>query len=178
MSEDSTCAYFTLAFDALSDPGWHPEYGFQLTFAAIAIDEDGIPGSGERRIGRNARAVLDSAHGYERIIYVGGGLQIEDGRGEILGAYRPVADDRTEPFGDARSGTIRFALPLALIGHPAGNWTFTVFTGGQDDHGGAGLGEFRTVNAVRGEWNGGGKVRDGDPNIYDTLTAHLLGVNR
>ena len=171
VSADSARAYFVLTFRTLSDPGWHPEYGFQLTFAAIAIDRDGIPGSGERRVGRNASFLLDSAHAYERIIYVGGGVQLEDARGTLLAAYRPLPGDAAHPFGDAHTGTIRFAIPVALLGRPSPSWTFTVLAGAQDDHGGAGLGEFRTVNAVQGEWNGGGKIRPGDPNVYDTLVA-------
>lgn len=172
LSVDSTWAYFVLGFRALSDPGWHPEYGFQLTFAAIAIDTDGVPGSGERLVGRNASYLLDSAHAYERVIYVGGGVQLEDGHARVLAAYRPLPGDASRPFGDAASGTIRFALPLGLIGRPGPAWTFTVLSGGQDDHGGAGLGEFRTVNARQGEWNGGGKAHPGDPNVYDRIVAH------
>ena len=171
VSADSQYAYFTLRFAALSDPGWHPEYGFQLTFAAIAIDADGVRGSGRDRIGRNAEVRLDSTHWYEKIIYVGGGIQMEDARGNVLTAYFPLKEDALHPFGDAASGTIRFALPTALLGHPDSSWTFTVVAGGQDDHGGSGLGEFRTVNRDRGEWNGGGKLRPGDPNIYGTITA-------
>jgi glycogen debranching enzyme len=171
VSLDSSYAYFTLAFAALSDPGWHPEYGFQLTFAAIAIDEDRIPGSGSRRIGRNALLLLDDNHCYEKIIYVGGGIQLEDAHGTVLAAYIPVQGDEVRPFGDAASGTIRFALPLSLLGRPTDGWTYTIVAGGQDDHGGSGLGEFRTVNRERGEWNGGGKLRPGDPNIYDMLVA-------
>jgi hypothetical protein len=178
VSLDSSYAFFTLTFAALSDPGWHPEYGFQLTFAAIAIDEDGIPGSGGSLIGRNASVVLDSSHWYEKIIYVGGGIQLEDAHGTVLAAYIPVKADALEPFGDAASGTIRFALPLSLLGHPADGWTYTVVTGGQDDHGGSGLGEFRTVHREQGEWNGGGKLLPGDPNVYDTLVAQPIRVNR
>jgi carbohydrate-binding DOMON domain-containing protein len=174
VSTDSSSAYFTLAFEALSDPGWHPEYGFQLTFAAIAIDEDGIPGSGERRIGRNASVILEESHCYEKIIYVGGGIQIEDSHGTVLAAYIPVKADAREPIGDAASGTIRFALPLSLLGHLSEGWTYTVVAGGQDDHGGSGLGEFRTVNREQGEWNGGGKLLPGDPNIYGTLVAQPI----
>jgi hypothetical protein len=54
---------------------------------------------------------------------------------------------------------------------PGNHWRFTILAGGQDDHGGAGIGEFRTVNTERGEWNGGGKRRSGDSNIYDILSA-------
>ena len=171
LGADSQYAYFTLRFRALANPGWHPEYGFQLTFAAIAVDEDGIRGSGRDRIGRNARVLLDSAHWYERIIYVGGGIQVEDARGNILTAYVPLKEDAVHPFGDAPSGTVRFAIPLSFLGHPDSSWTFTVVAGAQDDHGGSGLGEFRAVNAERGEWNGGGKLRPGDPNTYDSIVA-------
>ena len=76
---DSTSAYFTLRFRALSNPGWHPEYGFQLTFALLV-----------RR---------------------------------------------------------------------------------QDDHGGAGVGEFRTVSREAGEWNGGGRKSERDSNVYDQLVV-------
>jgi glycogen debranching enzyme len=172
VSCDSALAYFTLTFAALSDPGWHPEYGFQLTFAAIAVDQDGIPGSGAPSIGRNGLLALDTSSWYEKIIYVGGGIQIEDARGGVLAAYVPVSEDARHPFGDAHSGTIRFALPLSLLGRPEKLWTFTVAAGAQDDHGGAGIGEFRTVNREQGEWNGGGKLSPGDPNIYDILRAH------
>jgi glycogen debranching enzyme len=172
VSADSQYEYFAIAFDALSDPGWHPEYGFQLTFAAIAIDEDGVPGSGGRGIGKNAQVILDRNDCYERVIYVGGGIEIEDAHGTVLAAYRPVPDDASAPFGDARTGTIRFALPRSLLGPQTAPWTFTVVSGGQDDHGGAGLGEFRTVNREQGEWNGGGKLHPADPNTYDMLVVH------
>jgi carbohydrate-binding DOMON domain-containing protein len=46
-----------------------------------------------------------------------------------------------------------------------------VLVGAQDDHGGAGIGEFRNVNADAGEWSGGGKKSVSDPNVYDVLVA-------
>jgi len=46
-----------------------------------------------------------------------------------------------------------------------------VVAGAQDDHGGAGIGEFRDVHAERGEWNGGGKLFDDEPNVYDDLVS-------
>ncbi len=168
---DSTAAYFRIAFRALSDPGWHPEYGFQLTYLAIAIDQDGLPGSGTREVPANSSFMLPPGRGYERLILVGGGVQVEDAWRTVLAAYIPVSGDEAKPLGDARSGTISFAVPLACLGTPSGHWTFTVLAGAQDDHGGAGLGEFRSVNAERGEWTGGGKKHPGDPNVYDVLVA-------
>jgi len=173
LAADSVNAYFTLTFRALSDPGWHPEYGFQLTYVAIAIDEDSAGGTGKTVIHHNAQYHLDPGSAYEKLLLVGGGVQLEDTSGKVIAAYVPIAGDEAHPLGDVRTGTISFSLPLSLLGYPGPNWTFTIVTGGQDDHGGSGLGEFRTVEAGRGEWNGGGKQKPGDPNIYDVLTVHL-----
>jgi len=170
VSLDSACAYFRLVFARLSNPGWHPEYGFQLTFTGIAIDTGGPASGGMRRIGRNAS--FASEGGYQKIIFVGGGLSLEDARGTVLAAYVPVERDAVKPLGDSKTGTIRFALPLSLLGLPRPSWTFTVIAGAQDDHGGSGLGEFRSVKGEQEEWNGGGKERPDDPNVYDVLTAH------
>ena len=59
-SYDDSLLYVVLRFKALSDPGWHPEYGFQLTFAAIAIDTDGITESGQRSVSANAHFIRRS----------------------------------------------------------------------------------------------------------------------
>jgi glycogen debranching enzyme len=173
LAADSVNAYFTLSFKALSDPGWHPEYGFQLTYVAIAIDEDGVVGSGRVLVPHNARYRLDPHYAYEKLLLVGGGIQLEDTTGKVIVAYIPVPGDEAHPLGKARTGGIDFALPLTFLGKPTGSWTFTILAGAQDDHGGSGLGEFRTVNASQGEWNGGGKPNPEDPNIYDVLTVHL-----
>jgi hypothetical protein len=168
---DSADVFFHLKFHGLSDPGWHPEYGFQLTFAAIAIDTDGIPGSGATAVPQNAAVTLPAEHPYERLILVGGGLRVEDAGGNILAAYLPLPEDELNPLGDAGGGSIDFALPRSVLGSPGPQWHFTVLSGAQDDHGGAGLGEFRTVLRTAGEWNGGGKLRPEDPNVFDILEA-------
>jgi C-terminal binding-module, SLH-like, of glucodextranase len=168
---DHDNAYFTLKFRSLSNPGWHPEYGFQLTYAAIAIDQDSIRGSGTQLVSHNANYLLPEKNGYEKLILVGGGIQLEDGHGKVLAAYVPSGQDTKNPLGSTLSGTIAFALPLSYLGKPDSSWTFTVLSGAQDDHGGAGLGEFRTVNKSATEWNGGGKQSPDDSNVYDVLIA-------
>jgi carbohydrate-binding DOMON domain-containing protein len=115
--------------------------------------------------------MLPPGGGYERLILVGGGVRIEDASRTVLAEYIPVSGDESNPLGDARSATVAFAVPRSYLGAPSDRWTFTVLAGAQDDHGGAGLGEFRTVNAEPGEWNGGGKTHPADPNVYDTLVA-------
>lgn len=166
---DDRNAYFRLQFRALANPGWHPEYGFQLTFAAIAIDTNGVTGLGRSDVPHNAMHMLDPRHAYERLILVGGGVQVEDSSGTVLAAYLPRPADVRDPIGNAAAGTITFAIPLQHLGRPQPHWTFTVLVGGQDDHGGAGLGEFRSVRAERSEWAGGGKADPRQANVYDTL---------
>jgi hypothetical protein len=169
VSADDAFAYFRMEFRALADPGWHPEYGFQLTYAAIAVDEDGVGESGQRQVQRNALYLLPAERAYQRLILVGGGVQVEDAEGKILAAYRPVSGEAGSPMGNVAERTITFAIPRTFLGGFGRNARFTVLVGAQDDHGGAGLGEFRTVNAVQGEWNGGGKTDPAASNVYDTL---------
>ena len=171
ISTDESNAYFRLTFHNLSDPGWHPEYGFQLTIAAIAIDKDGRTGSGSVRIGHNSGFVLPRTNAYEALIVVGGGVQVEDARGRLLAAYAPAFGDETNPIGDTTTNTVSFALPIDLLGTPSSNWHYTVIVGAQDDHGGAGIGDFRSVGKIAQEWSGGGKMHESDPNVYDTFTS-------
>ncbi len=171
VAKDKDNVYFRLHFRALSDPGWHPEYGFQLTYAAIVIDTDGRGGSGQRDVGMNSGIRLGRNEGYERAIYVGGGIRIVSGRDEILAEYRPLEGDDANPLGEASTGVISFSVPVDLIGSPTPSWRFHVLIGAQDDHGGAGIGEFRSVGREAEEWAGGGKKKSDDPNVYDVLRA-------
>lgn len=171
VASDDENVYFELRFRALANPGWHPAYGFQLTYVAIAVDEDRIWNSGRIFVEHNANYPIEKFHAYEKLILVGGGVQLEDKNGKILCAYIPTANDVQNPLGDAEAGKIRFALPRKYLGAPSKDWTWTVLVGAQDDHGGAGIGEFRTVNAEAGEWQGGGKKSPSDSNVYDILLA-------
>ncbi len=169
VSSDGKNVFFVLRFRNLSNPGWHPEYGFQLTFGAIAVHKDSKAGSGKRIVGRNANYILDSSDAYEDIIYVGGGIRVEDTSGNVLCEYRPVTGDEKNPLGSIQTKTVSFAIPAEIIGVPDSTWRYTVLIGAQDDHGGAGIGEFRAVGGEAGEWIGGGKKIPGDPNVYDLL---------
>ncbi len=171
VAHDVRNVYFTLKFHSLSNPGWHPEYGFQLTCVAIAIDEDGIRGSGKSFVAHNANYPLEEVHAYEKLILIGGGVQLEDKSGKILCAYTPTANDVNNPLGSAETGTVSFAVPISYLGKPSKKWTWTVLVGAQDDHGGAGLGEFRNVNKEGSEWSGGGKKSSSEPNVYDVLNV-------
>jgi len=165
--EDESEYYFRLTLRNLVQPGWHPEYGFQLTFIAIAIHQPWQKG-GEKMVPRNANYQLPTDYQYHRLLLIGGGLQIEDDRGEVVAAYRP--SDVRFPLGNIGTKTIEFAIPKQYLGENAESWRLTIMVGGQDDHGGAGLGEFRNVGKTATEWHGGGGEKEvGNCNIYDFL---------
>jgi carbohydrate-binding DOMON domain-containing protein len=91
---------------------------------------------------------------------------LEDGNGKILCEYKPY--DPEYAFGDVQKKQISFALPREFLPGNPEDWKFTVLTGAQDDHGGAGLGEFREVATQVERWKGGGGGQ-GKPNVYDHL---------
>lgn len=166
LRSDDAFTYVTLRFAALTQPGWHPEYGFQLTMAALALNS--APG-GQREVGREAQVVLED--GYEHIVYVGGGVRVEDAAGEVIAAYRPAPNDVSDPLGSTEASAITFALPHDVLPRPAPGTRVILLVGSQDDHGGAGIGDFRALGAERSEWQGGGRLDDGAPNVYDWLTG-------
>lgn len=163
--------YFDLTFRKLVNPGWHPEYGFQLTYVAIAIDKNGKNNFGKKEIGMNAKYFLESDEAFEKIIYLGGGFRIEDDKGKIIAQYIPSDEDVLNPLGDVSSAKISFCVPIEILGTPEENWRFVVLVGAQDDHGGAGIGDFRQVELKESEWTGGGKPNPELPNIYDLLKS-------
>jgi carbohydrate-binding DOMON domain-containing protein len=169
LSSDDENIYFELMFRKLVNPGWHPEYGFQLTYAAIAIDQDCIINSGKRYVGMNSKYRVSPDVGYEKIIYVCGGIRIDDRDGKVLAEYIPTEADAKNPFGNVSVATISFAIPQNFFGTLGDRWQFTILVGAQDDHGGAGLGEFRSVEQKATDWTGGGKQNYGASNVFDVL---------
>lgn len=163
---DDQFLYCTLQFADLHQPGWHPEYGFQLTLAAIAINRGS---GGKRNLELNSNITLDSVHAFDRLIVVGGGIRVENETGAILCEYIPQPEDVHDPIGNVNERSIAFSIPLEYLGMPSKDWKITILVGAQDDHGGAGIGEFRTVAEKESEWMGGGKLQANDSNVYDVL---------
>jgi hypothetical protein len=164
MRADYDAYYFDLRFRNLVQPGWNPQLGFQLTYAAIVFSTGS---GGGTTVGRNAGYTLPAGKSFECVIYVGGGFLIQDGDGNTLAEYRPVADDVIDPLGSVTTKSITFRVPRsALPPLPAGT-EITILSGSQDDHGGGGMGDFRDVTETAGEWVGGGKTDPAAPNVYD-----------
>ena len=168
VAADAERYYVTLRFRRLVDPGWHPALGFQLTYAAVAFDLDGVEGSGARAIGKNAGYELPAGLAFERVVYVGAGLEVADAGGAAIATFSPsIAAVR---LGDARRGEVRFAIPKRLVGEWTARSRVSVVAGGQDDGGAAGLGGFRAVRRVAEQWAGGGAAADeGASRVYDVL---------
>lgn len=169
VTADDRNVYFNMQFRNLVNPGWHPEYGFQLTYVAIAIDKDRTRNSGKRSVGANSGYTLDPRYAYETLLCVGGGFRVVDASGRTTAEYYPAEADTRNPIGDAALRTVSFSIPVEFIGIPDENWRFTVLVGAQDDHGGAGIGEFRSVERAPDEWVGGGRRLTSQSNVYDTI---------
>ena len=163
---DSANAYFTLLFRDLANPGWHPEYGFQLTIAAIAIHRGD---SGATSVGGNSHFTVGERYRFDRLITVGGGIRVADANGAVLCEYIPRSGDERNPIGSVERKAIEFSLPLEYLGKPTADWKMTILVGAQDDHGGAGIGEFRMVDRRGDAWTGGGKLHSTDSNVFDVL---------
>lgn len=176
MAEDEEYFYFRLRFRHLTQPGWHPEYGFQLTYCAIAFDTDGDAGTGGKQLGMNANFPTAPEIGFERVIYVGGGFRVVDEKEKILAEFLPTNQNAGEQrLGDIETREIVFAVPVRFIGKLDAKWKVGIYCGAQDDHGGAGVGEFRNVERKPGPWVGGGGEKEvGNPNVYDVLVAGYL----
>lgn len=168
--EDSGAYYFNLRFKALVQPGWNPQYGFQLTMAALLFDT-GV--SGQLTVGRNAQYTLPSGQSYQYVIYVGGGLLVEDATGKTLAEYRPQPADVANPLGSADTATVSFRMPKTILPSLPQGTRVTVLVGSQDDHGGGGLGDFRNVGTDAGDWVGGGKTDPAGPNVYDVMSGTI-----
>ncbi len=166
--DDQTHWAFELAFERLVDPGWHPAYGFQLTYAAVAIRDDSLTENRSPLIGNNANVRLPYERAYNRIIYIGGGFEIRNANDETLAAYVPM--DERYPIGYVNVAQIRFRIEKKYLPGLKKDSPISVFIGGQDDHGGAGIGEFRAVRKEAGMWHGGGaEYEEGQSRVYDRL---------
>ncbi|MCU7490960.1 MAG: hypothetical protein HF300_08915 [Ignavibacteria bacterium] len=168
LKEDESNYYFTLTYRNLSNPGWHNEYGYQLTFTSICIQNEDIKEK-SRSVNLNSGYTLPEERAFSRQVNVGGGFEIKDSQGKILAAYLPLQEDIKNPLGSVEKKTVKFAVPKGLLGRITPTSKITVLTGAQDDHGGAGIGEFRNVSPKVSEWEGGGKKSPAESNVFDYL---------
>ncbi|MCU7495534.1 MAG: hypothetical protein HF314_00975 [Ignavibacteria bacterium] len=171
LQEDDKNYYFTLNFRNLSNPGWHNEYGYQLTFTSICIQNEEIK-ERSRKVNLNSGYTLSEDRAFSRQVNVGGGLEIKDAMGKILAAYLPLPEDIRNPLGSVQKKTIRFSVPKSLLGKISQSSKITLLAGAQDDHGGAGVGEFRNVGLKVSEWEGGGKKSPSESNVFDYLLVN------
>jgi glycogen debranching enzyme len=164
---DDDNAYFNLTYRDLVDPGWHPYYGYQLTFTTIAIRTGRVGGPLRTFVGRNSMYQLPPAFAADRFIHVGGGIEVEDAEDNILAAFVPSKPG--DELGNVGNKSVSFAIPLDYLGSRPEQWKIAIMVGAQDDHGGGGIGEFRQVTQEGGRWAGSGRTTPSDPNVYDVM---------
>lgn len=162
---DDQYVYFDLYFRNLVQPRWHPEYGFQLTYAAIGIHTGASTGT--RRFSMDASYAPGTDEPMQYILYVGGGFRLVGAAGKTLVEYRP--SQTGYPMANLRENKIHIAIPIADFPQVKKWWKYTIVTGGQQDYGGGGLGVFRSVGETPCLWRGGGKTDPAAPNWYDLL---------
>lgn len=155
---------FEFVFSDLVDPGWHPEFGYQLTYCALGISYD--QDRGTNRLGRNAKAQFRSGFKADMIIYISSGLIMVDADNTPIAEYLP--SEFRGAIGDATTEKVRFTLPAELFSSDLKDAKFQIAVGCQDDHGGSVIGDFREVEPDAAEWVGGG-AEPGSSNIYDWL---------
>jgi hypothetical protein len=160
VAEDDSTTYFRAEFAALAEDS---VLGFGPTMVAIAIStQEG----GEERIGRGAQYRLPPEGGYEYIVWVGDGLQMEDARGRVIAE---VAPGRGSVF-EAESAALVFALPRRVMPRLPNRSRVTLLVGARTERG---LGEFRRVERQATESVGGGKVDAAAPNVYDQVSGSV-----
>ena len=145
---------FVINMRNLTDPGWHPEYGFQLTFLALAVGSEDSTEKSVRDIGRSSNYRLTENRSFKRLIFVGGGVEIRNASGKRLAQFIPQKPAHALGFVGQRQ--IRFKIPKEYLPGLSSKSQITLLSGIQDDHGGAGIGAFREVREQVGEWHGGG----------------------
>ncbi len=159
---------FCIRLRNLTDPNWHPEYGFQLTFLAVAVQDESAGSKRTRKIGHQADYGLPAERAWNRIVYIGGGLEVCDAQGKRIAVY--AAAKAEFPLGFPARNEIRFRLSKRFLKGLSKRSVISVLCGAQDDHGGSGIGDFRAVRKKRTEWAGGGADTDRQvPRIYDRL---------
>jgi len=158
---------FEIRLRNLTDPGWHPEYGFQLTFIALAFRLEGAGTEVQREVLLNSGEQLRPERAFNRLLLIGGGLEIRNAGHEPLAVFVPM--QTTDRIGFVNERLIRFRLPKTLLPGLSEKSRITVLSGAQDDHGAAGIGEFREVRTESAAFYGGGASAVNPVNIYDRL---------
>ncbi|MCF7921221.1 MAG: hypothetical protein K9M55_00830 [Candidatus Marinimicrobia bacterium] len=164
LSEYESNYGFHLTMSNLVDPGWHPEYGYQLTYCAVGISYHSATGTSD--LGKNSNTQFQADFKADQILYISGGILLVDDHHQPEAEYMPKT--LAGAIGNTETKQIQFNLPKDLFRHSLEQATFQIAAGCQDDHGGAGIGDFRPVGVEGSEWIGGGASESGS-NVYDWL---------
>lgn len=163
ITQDDSTQYVRIEFADVADPA---ALGFQPALVALAFD---TAEGGKTDVGRNSGYRFPASSGFEFIVFVGDGLRIEDARGRVLGEF----GDMGGALVSAEEGAVTFSLPKFVLPELERGAGVTLLVGANDESGD--VGAFRSVRQRADDGVGGGKVNEGDPNIFDVLSARVEG---
>lgn len=172
ISSDDELIYFQLQFANLNPTETCSDKEFNGTFAAMVIDCDDKPGSGNTRLFfDNGNFELSERDGYEFVIEVSNaGVLVYDQDWVWHLLFLKAFSQQSH----IRGNQISFAVPRRIIGTPGPTWKLQVLSGGQTGgyHNTAcGVGKFTKVGRQSTqEQGGGGTYTLFNPDIYDILT--------
>ena len=180
ISTDDDLVYFQLQFADLNPAGISSDHEFNGTFAAIVIDSDDKPGSGNTRLFLdNGNLEFSEEDGYELVIEVSNaGVLVYDQDWVWRLLFLKAFSNQSH----IRGNEVAFAIPRRIIGSPTRIWKVQVLTGGQT--GGYkstahGVGRFTKVGEKStGKQGGGGTNTAFSPDVYDILTPKGLDQAR
>lgn len=78
-------------------------------FLAFAVRDETIKGALKRNVERGARFLLPKERAFNRILYVGAGIDIQDGSGKLLARFIPAG--KVAPLAFAKQRQVRFKIP-------------------------------------------------------------------
>ncbi len=112
-------------------------------FLAFAIREEDISGSVKRDVEKGALCRLSKERAFNRIIYAGAGLEIQDGLGKRLARFIPIHEKLPLAFPAERQ--VRFKIPKEYLPGLNVKSRITILCGAQGTFNGSGSGEFRSA---------------------------------
>ena len=139
--------------------------GNTIEFLAVAIRDESVSGKLKRDVERGARYRLPKERAYNRIIYAGTSIEIQDGSDRRLARYIPLR--KNFPLAFTAEQQIRFKIPKLFLPGLNAKSRITILCGAQDDDSGAGPDNFRAVK-VKTAANAENRV----PAVYDRMDVN------
>jgi alpha-amylase/alpha-mannosidase (GH57 family) len=157
VAEDDASVLFKLTFYGSLNNAWGAPNGMGIHTIDIYIDQDGVPGSGERKLlpGRNAAVAEEDA--WDVALWAEGWTPGIFLPGE-QGPERADADMTVSADPAQRKVILR--VSKTLLGAGVESWKYLAVVAGQEGYPSSGVWRIRDVNQVAEQWRFGGAPAD------------------